>query len=70
MGVQAPDTHKANAEQREEVNMKKKFTLRGKCDSCFKETEVRAAPKQGEWICEECEINLQFRKLFGDYLDN
>ena len=45
--------------------MKKEFSLRGKCDSCSKETEVHGTRTYGEWICKECEINLQFQKLFG-----
>ena len=45
--------------------MKKEFSLRGECDFCSKETRIKAASKQGDWICEECEINLQFQKLFG-----
>lgn len=45
--------------------MVKEFALEGLCDLCKKHKKVHAAKKQGEWICEECEVNLQFSNLFG-----
>lgn len=55
----------AKAKEREEVGMVKEFALEGLCDLCKKHKKVHAAKKQGEWICEECEVNLQFSNLFG-----
>jgi len=45
--------------------MVKEFALDGWCDLCKQHKKLHASEKQGEWICEECEINLQFRKLFN-----